>query len=112
MQGVARMAHKRARLSSHRTIASRRRTAARMRHARQSTANIRKYSPARRRSRPCCMRSDRRAFSETFRPSRSDIERVGGEMRKIGVPVLRDLKTRRHPEALMIDDGIEKPHQG
>src|SRR5258708_38463671 len=40
-----------------------------------------------------------------------DIESVGGEMRKIGVPVVGDLKARRYPDALMIHDVIEKPHQ-
>jgi hypothetical protein len=35
-------------------------------------------------------------------PSLPDIERVGGEVRKIGVPVLSDLKARRHPDLFMI----------
>src|SRR5260370_21107962 len=56
-----------------------------------------------------CMRSDRRVFCELA--SLPDIERVGGEVRKIGVPVLRDLKACRHPDLFMTHDVIEKPHQ-
>src|SRR2546430_10827969 len=44
-------------------------------------------------------------------PSLSDIERVGGEMRKIGVPMLRDLKTRRHPDLFMAHDVVERSEE-
>src|SRR5258705_833463 len=79
--------------------------------ARRSTANTRKYSKARRRSRPCCTHSDRRAGFAALRSLRSDIERVGGEIRKVSVPMVRDLQPRRHPGSLMIHDVVEKPHQ-
>ena len=32
-------------------------------------------------------------------------------MRQIGVPVLRDLQPRRHPDALVLADVVEKAHQ-
>src|ERR1700730_11468986 len=105
------MVHDRRRLSWRRTAASRRRTAARMRPYRRSMASVRKYWQVVRQSRPCWMRSNRTAIFATFPSSRSDIERVGGEMGKIFVPVLSDLQPRRHPDALMLHDIVEKPHQ-
>src|SRR5258705_9272847 len=44
--------------------------------------------------------------------SRSDVEGVCGEMGKIGMPVLGDLKARRHPYLFMAHDVIEKADQG
>src|SRR6266702_6086171 len=41
----------------------------------------------------------------------SDVEGVLGEMFQIGVPVIGDLKPRRHPDPLMLHDVIEKAHQ-
>src|SRR3954470_5334429 len=41
----------------------------------------------------------------------SNVEGAVGEMRQIGVPMLRDLQPRRHPNPLMLSDVIEKPHQ-
>src|SRR6202158_2886037 len=95
--------------SSCRTIASRQQTAASMRPARQSMASTRKYSKVRRRSRPCCTRSNRRASFASFHLP--DAWRIDGKMREIGVPVLRDLQPRRYPDPLMIHDVVEKPHQ-
>ena len=41
----------------------------------------------------------------------SDIEGVVGQMRQIGVPMLRDLQPGRHPDALVLSDVIEEAHQ-
>src|SRR5882672_959071 len=79
--------------------------------ARRSMASTRRHLRALRQNRPCCMRSSRKAFFATFRPSLSDVERVGSEMRKIGVPMLRDLQPRRHPYLLVTRDVIKEPHQ-
>src|ERR1700722_5234486 len=50
-------------------------------------------------------------FFDMARPL-SDLARVGGKMREIGVPVLRDLQPRRHPDAVVSPDVVEKAHQG
>src|SRR4051794_40742186 len=42
----------------------------------------------------------------------SNIESVVGEMAEIGLPVLRDLQPRRHPDALVLSDVVEKALQG
>src|SRR5260370_22060956 len=40
-----------------------------------------------------------------------DISGICGEMRQIGMPVLRDLQPRRHPDPYMAHDVVEKPPQ-
>src|SRR5216684_8911006 len=77
--------------------------------ARRSMASTRKRSQGLRRNRPRCRRSNRKAVFATCRPSLSDIKRTGGEIRKIGVPMLRDLQPCRHPDSLMTHDVIKKP---
>src|SRR5262245_7815938 len=42
----------------------------------------------------------------------SDIEGAGGEKLHVGVPVLRDIEPRRHPDALVPYDVVEEAHQG
>src|SRR5580704_16227770 len=83
-----------------------------MRPVRRSTASIRKCSQALRRNPACCSHSARRAFLAAYRPDLSDAWRIDGKMREMGVPVLGDLQPRRHPDALMFGNVIEKPHQG
>src|SRR5438445_10687850 len=40
-----------------------------------------------------------------------DLERIGGKMRMLVVPVLRDLEPRRHPDALVLADVIQEADQ-
>src|SRR5258708_35830899 len=74
-------------------------------------ASTQRYLRAPRQNRPCCRRSDRKGIAGTFCRSLSDIERVGGKVRQISVPVLRDLQPRRYPDLFMGHDVVEKPHQ-
>src|SRR5260370_13895441 len=105
------MAPDRAPPSSPRTPASRRRTVAAKRPARQSRVNTQKYSQARRQNRPGCMHSNRRALFASFDPDLPYSGRIDGKMGEVGVPVLRDLQPGRHPHPLMLQDVVEKPQQ-
>src|SRR5271165_5059304 len=105
------MAHDPPPPSWHRTAARSRQRAGTTRPARQSTANIRRYWKAARRSRFCWRRSIPKASFATCGVL-TNPRRAFGKMREILLPMLGDIEPRRHPDALVLLDIIEEAHQG